>query len=109
MYAMKPYSSGNNCLAEKITINSEGKIVEPSSTIAKITLCGTSGAWTLYDGTYYLYSASTDKKNYLKGREKLGTDGKDKATIKIGETNNAVIKFQGKNTRNLIQYNIFVF
>ena len=103
---MKPYSSGNNCSAEEITINSEGKIVTTSPTIAKITLGGTSGAWTLYDGTYYLYAASTDEKSYLKGREELDTDGKDKAIIKIGENNNAIITFQSTtSSRNIIQYN----
>ena len=102
---MKPWGGKNNCSAEELTINSEGKIVAPSPTIAKITLGGTSGAWTLYDGTYYLYAASSSK-NYLKGTTTLDKDGNDKATIKIGETNNnADIKFQGKKTHNLIRYN----
>ena len=52
-----------------------------------------------------MYAASSEK-NYLKGREELGTDGNDKATIKIGETtNNATIKFQGNYTHNSIRYN----
>lgn len=108
VYAMKPWGGNNNCSAEEITINSEGKIVAPSPTIAKITLGGTSGAWTLYDGTYYLYAASSNN-NYLKGTTTLDKDGNDKATIEIGETNNnainAIITFQGKNTHNLIRYN----
>ena len=107
--AMKPWGGKNNCSAEELTINSEGKIVAPSPTIAKITLGGTDTAeeWTLYDGTYYLYSASTDKKNYLKGREKLGTDGKDKAIITFGENNNAIITFKNTTTtRNIIRYNL---
>ncbi len=101
---MKPYESGNNCREETITIGSDGNIVKPSSTIAKIKLGGTKGAWTLYDGTYYLYAASS-KKNYLKGRTELETDNNDKATITIGESKNAIITFTGNNTRNIIRYN----
>ena len=107
VYAMKPWGGKNNCSAEEITINSEGKIVTPSPTIAKITLGGTdtAGEWTLYDGTYYLYAASKSSNN-LKGRKALGTDKNDIAKIEIEKTNNnAVIKFQGKNTRNIIRYN----
>ena len=105
VYAMQPYSSGNNCQTESITIGEDGKITSPSSTIAKITLGGKEGAWTLYDGSYYLYAASSSD-NHLKGRAELGTDKNDKATITIGETNNnADIKFQGKKTHNLIRYN----
>ena len=105
---MKPWVSGkNNCQTESITIGEDGKITSPSSTIAKITLGGTdtAGEWTLYDGTYYLYAASKSSNN-LKGRKALGTDKNDIAKITIGETNNnAIIKFQGKNTHNLIRYN----
>ena len=104
--AMKPWVfDENNCKPESIEIGEDGKITSPSSTIAKITLGGTSGAWTLYDGTYYLYAASSSN-NHLKGREELGIDDNDIATIKIGETtNNATIKFQGNYTHNSIRYN----
>ena len=108
VYAMKPWVfDENNCKqeTESITIGVDGKITSPSSTIAKITLGGTAGAWTLYDGTYYLYAASSSD-NHLKGRAELGTDKNDKATIRIGETNNnAIITFTGENTHNLIRYN----
>ena len=59
VYAMKPWVSGNNCQPESIKKVEDGKITSPSSTIAKITLGGTEGAWTLFDGSYYLYAASS--------------------------------------------------
>lgn len=104
--AMQPWAGNdaNNCKQETLTIGEDGKISSPSSTIAKITLGGTEGAWTLFDGTYYLYAASS-KDNYLKGRTELDTDNNDKATITIGESNNAIITFTGENTHNLIRYN----
>ena len=108
---MKPYSSGNNCSAEEITINSEGKIVTTSPTIAKITLGGTAEAWTLYDGTYYLYAAGNtstkNKQNYLKGTSYLGTGddaAKYKASITISN-DKATITFGGTAVSKVVKYN----
>lgn len=110
--AMIPWvSDDNNCQTESIEIGEDGKITSPSSTIAKITLGGTAGAWTLYDGSYYLYAAgntNTDnKQNYLKGTSDLGTGddaAKYKASITISDYK-ATITFGGTAVSKVVKYN----
>ena len=110
--AMKPWvSDENNCKPESIEIGGDGKITSPSSTIAKITLGGKEGAWTLYDGTYYLYAAGNtnteSKQNYLKGTSDLGTGddaAKYKASITISK-DKATITFGGTAVSKVVKYN----
>ena len=105
---MKPWvRDENNCKTESITIGKDGKITSPSPTIAKITLGGTSGAWTLFDGSNYLYCASGKKSgNYLKGTSSLESDSKYNATITIKETKAKIVFNTGTTiTRNIIRYN----
>ena len=72
-----------------------------NTTVQFLTLEGATGAWYFNTGSGYLY-APTDDKNYL--RTETEKDNNAKATISISE-GNATITFQGKNTRNILQYN----
>ena len=64
-YALAPYASGNNCKRNDISAPDSNVI---TADVAYLTLGGSAGNWTLYDGTYYLYAAGgTGNNNYLKG------------------------------------------
>lgn len=108
--AMKKWVNGNNCKETDVTLNGNGTLPEPdeSSDIAVLTLGGEKGAWTLFDGTYYLYAAGTSNtsnaSNYLKGNKEVTNSAK--ATITIGAENNAVITFTKSSALSkIIQYN----
>lgn len=98
--------SRNNCLTTDVTINSDGTLTEPDANlnIAVLTLGGEKNAWTLFDGTYYLYAAGTSSGNYLKGESSV--DNNALATITIETDENAVITFaKSKAKSNILQYN----
>ena len=109
--AMKKYESGSNCkAADDVKINADGTLPEPSAdtNIAVLTLGGKEGAWTLFDGTNYLYAAGNKDKqeNHLKGRADKDTDDRVYATITIGSGQEAVIKFTTTLAdRNIIRFN----
>lgn len=89
-------------------IIAQENIATTSSENAKIydlILGGESGAWTFYDvcNDGYLYVASTSKKSALNVQTTI--DDNSKATITLAANGNATIKFVGKSTRNIIQYN----
>ena len=91
----------NNRAEDDVTI-SEHSIASLPSSAAVITLEGSSAGWNLKTEDGYLYAASSSS-NYLKSRATVGDDNA-KATISITD-NNAVITFQGSNTRNKIKRN----
>ena len=52
-YALAPWKSGDgNCKRNDVALSGDGTI---ETNVASLTLGGSSGAWTLNDGTYYLY------------------------------------------------------
>ena len=75
LWAMKPYSSGNNCECYKVL--SSFVTTTPTTTIdldgtegvAEITLSGSSSGWSIHDGANYYYTdgAAASGQNYLKG------------------------------------------
>ncbi|MCQ2340720.1 MAG: hypothetical protein MJZ79_08130 [Paludibacteraceae bacterium] len=72
LYGMKAYvDQANNCLAtdNAVTLDGDGNIASLSGA-CELTLGGSAGAWTLFDGTYYLYAAgtATSGTNYMKGQ-----------------------------------------
>lgn len=72
LYGMKAYvDPANNCLAtdNAVTLDGDGNIASLSGA-CELTLGGSAGAWTLFDGTYYLYAAGTAASgtNYMKGQ-----------------------------------------
>ena len=103
--AMQKYVDGNNCkqTTDNVTISEDGCIYSPSAEAARITLGGEKDKWTLYDGTYYLYAASSSS-NHLKGRE-APTDDNDKATIASNADGTTSITFNGTN-RSHLRYNL---
>lgn len=87
-YALKPYISGNNCGRNAVSAPVSNVI---TTTVADLTLGGSAGAWTLFDGTYYLYAAGgTGSSNYLKGAANAN-NANAKWTISFSG-NNATIK-----------------
>ena len=91
----------NNRAEDNVTI-SEHAIASLPATAAVITLEGSSAGWNLKTEDGYLYAASSSS-NYLRSRTPVDDDNA-KAIISITD-NNAVITFQGSNTRNTIKHN----
>ena len=102
IYAIGSSSTANSGKVLGGQNESNRAAVDWSSTdLAKLTLGGTKDAWTLHDGTGYLYAASSSK-NYLK----VQTTNNDNGKWSIAFSNNAAtIKAQGSNARNLLRYN----
>jgi uncharacterized repeat protein (TIGR02543 family) len=58
--------SANNCAATEITIANDK--ISVLGDACQLTLGGTAGHWTLFDGTYYIYDAGTNSNNHMKGK-----------------------------------------
>lgn len=97
--ALSTTQNDNNRGASAVTIS--GNDVTSADDTQEITLEGTSGAWYFNVGNGYLYAASSSK-NYLKTQTTKDNNSKAQITISSSSTN---IKFQGSNTRNILQYN----
>jgi len=73
-YAMKAYDgTSNNVSSVSVTITNN--TISDIGQACAYTLGGTTGSWTLFDGTYYLYAASSSK-NYLKGQTSIDANAK---------------------------------
>ena len=80
LWAMQPYSSGNNCECYKVlnsfVTTTPTTTIELNGTegVAEITLSGSSSGWSIYDGANYYYTdgAATSGQNYLKGSSNSG-------------------------------------
>lgn len=77
LWAMQPYSSGNNCSCVKV-LNSfvtgtpeESITLDGSEGVAEFTLSGSASGWSIFDGQNYYYTdgAATSGQNYLKGSD----------------------------------------
>lgn len=102
IYTIGSSSTANNGKVLGYQDTNNRKAVDWSDTkLAKLTLGGAKDAWTLHDGTGYLYAASSSK-NYLKVQ--TTNDNNGKWSITFGD-NAATIKAQGDNIRNLLRYN----
>lgn len=89
-------------LGKKSTNNYDEADWTSVSTIpTQLTLGGSANAWTLNDGTGYLYAASSSK-NYLQTQSTNDQNGQWSITF---SSNAAIIKAQGTNTHNVIKYN----
>lgn len=88
-------------LGKKSTNNYDEADWTSVSTIpTQLTLGGSANAWTLNDGTGYLYAASSSK-NYLQTQSTNDQNGQWSITF----SQTAVIKARGTNTHNTIKYN----
>lgn len=102
IYAIGSSSTANNGKVLGGQNENNRAAVDWSSTaLAKLTLGGAKDMWTLYDGTGYLYAASS-LKNYLRVQTINNDNGKWSITF---SNNAATIEAQGDNTRNLLRYN----
>lgn len=89
-------------LGKKSTNNYDEADWTSVSTIpTQLTLGGSANAWTLNDGTGYLYAASSSK-NYLQTQSTNDQNGQWSITF---SSQTAVIKARGANTHNTIKYN----
>ena len=94
-----------NVEKNKITFKESNTIVEVeegSTTTAAILEGNSTDGWYFHVNGGYLYAGSSDK-NLLKVR-KGKDDTNAKAKISFNE-NDAIVKFQGSNERNIIKYN----
>ena len=99
---MKNYVSGENNW-KQVVADASNSCITYKSGMARLTLGGSSGSWTLHNGTYYLNATSTDNNNNLKGS--TSTDEYAKFSISLNSNGTAVITCKGKKTRNILQYN----
>lgn len=98
--ALSTTQNDNNRGQVAVTItNNEIASLPSSAQVFKLE--GSTGAWYLNTGSGYLYAGSSSS-NQLK--TETTADDNAKAAITFNNSG-AVIKFQGKNTRNLLQHN----
>ena len=102
-YALAPWKSGDgNCKRNDVALSGDGTI---ETNVASLTLGGSSGAWTLNDGTYYLYASGGTGSNQLKGTTSE-PDNTGKWTISCDENGVATIKcIDSETTRNWLRHN----
>ena len=86
--------------------NNRAAVSWNSGNLVELTLGGSTDAWTLSDGTGYLYAASSFS-NQLKTQDTNNANG----TWSINFSTNtpkgsAIIIAQGSNTRNVLRYNV---
>ena len=99
--AMSTTQNDNNRGNSSVTI-SNNVINSPAATVQKLTLVKDNSNFYLYAGSgKYLY-ASSSSQNYLKST--ISPDNNAIASISV-TNGNAIITFQGSNTRNTIKYN----
>ena len=101
-YAMSTTQNNNNRAQAAVTKN--GNIITFGSDVQILTLKAgnTTGTYSFYTGSGYLYAASSSK-NYLKTETTLSANSSWK--IEITSAGVATIKAQGSNTRNWLRYN----
>ena len=101
-FAMSTTQSTKNRGQQAITKNSDNTVTIDDN-VQQLTLgAGTKkGTFSMLTGSGYLYAASSSD-NYLKTKTTLDDNGSWTINIK---SNNATIKAQGTNTRNLLKYN----
>lgn len=80
-------------MGETLTLNGDVQL---------LTLGGQSGRWTLYTGDGYL-AAGSSTKNVLATQSDVTSNAE--ANIDIDTEGNAIITFQGSNSRNVLRYN----
>ena len=94
----------NNRAATDIRIDDGGKAFVPSNSDVQVfTLEGDANGWYFKTDEGYIYAASSGS-NYLKTESEADENDNAKASITFSN-GDAIVKFQGTNTRNLLRYN----
>ena len=99
--ALSTTQNNNNRGAANVTISNKS-ISEIGSDVQELTLGGSTGAWTFYTGSGYLYAASSSN-NYLKTQATNNANGQWAITVTSAGV--ASLTAQGSNSRNLLKYN----
>ena len=105
-YAISSAATEGNYLS---TYTGGNNFPNSTTTICKLVLGGSEGAWTfkINDASnynnYYLTATSTTGSNYLKATNEI--DNYCKFSISFENTGNAVIICTGKQSRNILRYN----
>ena len=97
--ALSTTQNNNNRGAATVAISDN--TISSVGNACELTLGGSSGAWTFYDGSGYLYAASSSD-NYLRTQTTNNANGQWAIIV---TNNEASIVAQGTNTRNSLQYN----
>lgn len=102
-YALAPFVSGNNCKRNDIPTPTNNYF---ESSAAYLTLGGSAGNWTLFDGTHYLYAAggTSEKNNYLKGAENAN-DLNAQWSISISDSKATIVTADSTVVKNTIKHN----
>ena len=97
--------NSNNRAATDVTFDADDNaIVTSNSSIQVFTLEGNANnGWYFYTGEGYIYAAS-NSSNHLKTETEKDANDNAKASISISG-DEATVKFQGNNSRNIIRYN----
>lgn len=99
--AMSTTQNSNNRGQTSVTIKDDICTINDNVQQLSLEKGNKDGTFAFYTGTGYLYAASSSS-NHLKTESKLSDNSS--WTIEIA-SNNATIKAQGTNTRNLLKYN----
>lgn len=101
--AMSTTQNSNNRGQQAITKNTNNNTVTINDKVQQLTLGAgkKTGTFSLSTGSGFLYAVSSSD-NYLRTQTNLNDNGSWTITI---ASNNATIKAQGANTRNLLKYN----
>ena len=94
--------TGNRAATDDVMLNVDGTLT-PGDEAQVITLEKDGDDYLFNVGNGYLYAASSGS-NYLKTETNPDDNGNAKATITISD-GDAIITFQGTNTRNMIGFN----
>ena len=97
---MKNYVSGDNNW-KQIETDAINSYITYKSGMARLTLGGSTGSWTLHNGVYYLDATNTTSSNHLKGSSSISSDAKFAISFSDGK---AVIKCKSKDSRNILRY-----
>lgn len=87
----------------QIETNATNSYITYQSGMARLTLGGSSESWTFHNGSYYLDATSTTSSNHLKGSKDI--DKYNKFSISFSNKA-ATIKCKGKESKNILRYNI---
>ena len=102
-YAMSTTQNGNNRGQAQVTKTDDGLTFESDVCVFTLKEGSSTGTWSFYDGSGYIYAASSSK-NYLKTETEKTTNSS--WTIAINSTTGvATITARGSNTHNWLRYN----
>ena len=104
--AMGAQNTNNRAAADVIINDNNNTVTVSSADVQEFVIYGpdAAGFYTIYDGTGYLYAASSSN-NYLKREDTVDANGNACWEISFGQEGVASIKATQSSNRNVMQYN----